>query len=225
MLKQFIRKGVRCTRRKFWEAMDFVYDMRICGTSLVKYVPSIFRDNEVGIGGTGTQSTNYGMLKEMFSHVQLSPSDRFLDVGCGKGRVLAFLVKQKCPCDIHGIEHNPEVGRIAAEWAKRYKQVTVMIGDAFQIDYNNYTVLGLGRSFLPKTFLAFVEYLEKNLTHPITLIYWWDNESGHLLLDRPGWELRIRDKIRKIHGIRLTDHPQPYSIWIYDPRKKSDCAQ
>ena len=199
---------------------DHCIDQRICGQSLVKYVPSIFRDNENGIGGTGSQSTHYIILKRIFSHVELKPSDTFMDIGCGKGRVLAFLVREKCPCPIYGIEHNEEVGKIAVEWAERYEQVHVIIGDAFLLDYNPYTVLFMGRPFLPQTFLSFVEHLESSLTHPITLIYWVDQQSGYLLKKRSGWEMQMREKITRMHGIRIAKVPQGFSIWTYDPNKR-----
>ncbi len=217
-MNKLIRRIDNAVCSRVLNMADSCVDQRICGQSLVKYVPSIFRDDKNGIGGTGSQSTHYALLKRVFSHVELKPTDTFLDVGCGKGRVLAFLVREKCPCPVYGIEYNEEVGKIAAEWTKKYEQVHVIIGDAFQLDYNRFTVLSLARSFLPKTFLAFVERLEKTLTHPITLIYWYDQESGHLLKKRPGWTMTMREKITRIHGIRIAPWPQGFSIWRFEPK-------
>ena len=174
-------------------------------------------DNEVKVGVALIELLNN--WEEIFADVRFSPEDRFLDVGCGKGRVLAFLIKQRCPCMIYGVEYNAEVGKIAAEWTKRYERVKVMIGDAFQIDYNSYTILGLARSFLPKTFLSFVETLEKTLTHPITLVSWYDQLGGHLLKDRPGWELQKSGVLDRIRGIKVASFRQTYSIWVYDPQR------
>ena len=199
--------------------MDGVIDHRICGQTLVKYVPSVYRDDANGVGMTGSQSTSYIILKRIFSHVSLTEEDSFLDVGCGKGRVLAFLLREHAPCPLHGIEINEISGRVALEWTGRFDQVTVTLGDAFKLDYNPYTVLFIGRPFLPVTFLEFIELLEGTLTHPITLIYWVDQQSGHLLKDRPGWEMRFREKLFCIYGIKIASVPQSYSIWTYDPGK------
>lgn len=218
-MNHFVEKVENYCSNKLWMMMDYFLDMRICGRSLVKYVPSIYRDDRRGVGGTGSHSTHYAALEEIFADVRFSPEDRFLDVGCGKGRVLAFLIKQRCPCMIYGVEYNAEVGKIAAEWTKRYERVKVMIGDAFQIDYNSYTILGLARSFLPKTFLSFVETLEKTLTHPITLVSWYDQLDGHLLKDRPGWELQKSGVLDRIRGIKVDSCRQTYSIWVYDPQR------
>ena len=69
-------------------------------------------------------------------------------------------------------------------------------------------------------FLAFIEHLEGTLTHPITLIYWYDQESGFLLRNRPGWKMIFREKITRIHGIKIDTWPQGFSIWIYEPTKR-----
>ena len=221
-MNRFIRRIDNAVCSRLLNMADSRMDKRICGQSLVKYVPSIFRDDKNGIGGTGSHSTHYALLKRVFSHVELKSTDTFLDVGCGKGRVLAFLIKEKCPCPIYGIEYNEEVGRIADDWAAKYEQVQVIIGDALQLDYNRFTVLSLARSFLPKTFLTFVERLEGNVQHPVTLIYWYDQESGSLLKNRYGWKMIMREKVTRIHGIRIDTWPQSYSIWIYDPKKRED---
>ncbi len=196
---------------------DSFTDRRICGQSLVSYVPSIFRDDEKGVGGTGSQSTHYAILKHIFSHVKITNDDVFLDVGCGKGRVLAFLLKEKCPCQLYGVEHNDQVSRIASEWAKRYDQVHIITGDAFQLDYNQYTILFFGRPFLPVTFQEFINMLESTLSHPITLIYWVDQQSGYMLQNRPGWKMQMWEKVERIHGLKIAPSPQSFSIWVYSP--------
>ena len=216
-MKKFIQKIDNAVCSRLLNMADGRIDKRICGQSLVKYVPSISRDDKNGIGGTGSQSTHYALLKRVFSHAKLKPDDTFIDVGCGKGRVLAFLVKENCPCPIYGIEYNEEVGRIAAEWSTKYEQVNIIIGDALRLDYDRFTVLSLARSFLPKTFLAFVEQLERTLTHPVTLIYWYDQQSAYYLKNRPGWTMITREIVKRIHGIRIARWPQGFSIWRYNP--------
>ena len=216
MNKVFVRVhgAVSC---RLLRLMDDIVDRRVCGQSLVKYVPSVYRDDANGIGMTGSQSTSYIILKRVFSHVSLTAEDSFLDVGCGKGRVLAFLLKEHAPCALNGVEINEVSGKVAREWTEKYDQVAVTLGDAFKLDYNPYTVLFLGRPFLPKTFLEFIERLEETLIHPITFIYWVDQQSGHLMKDRPGWEMQYREKLSTIHGIKIAKVPQSYSIWSYDP--------
>jgi len=197
--------------------IDGVIDLFICKKSLVKYVPSIFRDEEKGIGGTGSQSTFYFFLKRVFSNVEVKDSDIIMDVGCGKGRVIAFLLKHNKSCRLFGIEHNGEIADIAREWTKRYERVQIFTGDALKHDYNPYTVLTLGRPFLPKTFSEFLNQVEKTVDHPITLVSWYEIRSIKMLKDRPGWTLVKSEKVSRIHGLRIAINPQPYSVWKYEP--------
>ncbi len=202
---------------KIYYFVDYYYDMRICGQSLSKYIPSVFRDDKNGIGMTGSQSTHYWIIKRIMSNVRISKEDSFVDVGCGMGRVLAFCIKEKYPCSINGIEINEISGKKALDWSARYEQINVTVGDAFTFDFSPYTIVFFGRPFLPKTFLKFLDYFEPQITHPITFIYWWDQQSGFYLNGRKGWTMKKTEKIWKIHGIRIPDCPQEYSIWEYKP--------
>ena len=217
-MSNFIRRVDNAICSKLLNFIDMLKDRHICGQSLVPYVPSIYRDNENGIGGTGTQSSHYIILNRVFSKVKITKDDAYIDVGCGKGRVLAFLIKKKYPCKLYGVEHNEAVGRIAAEWTKHYPQVHIMIGDALTMDYNPFTVIGAARPFLRKTLLVFVEHLENTLTHPITMIYWYG--VGPKLEGRPGWTLEYEDTLNRIWGLKIASCPQTFSIWTYDPKRR-----
>lgn len=215
-----LRRPVMFAQERILRLADRAADRRICGRSLVKYEPSIDRDDAAGVGGTGSSATHYLILERIFSHVTLTPEDVFLDVGCGKGRVLAFLLKERAPCRLCGVEHSEVSVRTAQAWTRRYPQVTVIPGDALQLDYDPYTVLFLNRPFLPVTFLGFVERLEATVTHPVTLLYWVDQQSGRLLKDRPGWTLCFREKLEKIRGLRIAYSPQGSSVWTFDPARR-----
>lgn len=187
-------------------AIDLYYDMKICRTNLSRYEPSVFRDDKNGIGSTGSQATSYIILKKIFSHVNLMASDSFIDVGCGKGRVLAFLLKEHCKARLNGIEINKVAWEVANEWTKKRMNVKIMFGDAFKLDYQQYNVLFFGRPFLPKTFIRFIELLESQLTHRITFIYWVDHQSGYMLYNRRGWTIKYHETIQRIHGLQIAEH-------------------
>ena len=213
-MNKLIRRIDHAISSRLLNLEDSIIDKRVCGQSLVEYVPSIDRDDEKGIGGTGSQSTHYAFLKRIFDGVGLTASDTFMDVGCGKGRVLAFLVREKCPCPLYGIEHNEAVGRLAQEWTGRYDQIHVIIGDALAHDYNPYTVLSLARSFLKQTFCAFVEHLERTMTHPIRLVFWYGQEYYCDLNVRPGWAKEKEVRLKRVFGVKVG---YGYSIWRFDP--------
>lgn len=219
-MNKLIRKVDQAISSRLLNIEDGLIDLRICRRSLVKSVPSIFRDDQKGIGGTNSSSTHYALMKRIFRHVELNASDTLLDVGCGKGRVLAFLLAQRCPCKLYGIEHNEAVAKITQEWTARYPQVQILIGDAFQLDYNGFTVLTLARSFLTVTFQSFVQRLEETLTHPIKMISWYDQGDQHFMANRPGWHMQYHELVKRTHGLRAALTPQSFTVYTYDPEKR-----
>ena len=233
-IKAFLKKGLRVTKRKLRRAVvrvcrqlllfnDWILDRRICGVGLGKIIMDMSGDEENQIGGTGTESSPYIYLKHIFSHVTLQASDRILDVGCGKGRVFAFLIKEKCPCSIDGVEHNEPIAKIAEKWTAKYPQVRVITGDAFLQDFNKYTVLTLSRPFFVNTYCAFVEKLEETLVHPVTLLSWHeDPRVRDFIKVRPGWHMEYHEFTVRVHGLYLRNSPQPFSIYTYDPEKRKE---
>ena len=223
-LRRYARRAYNAVSNRLLEFQDGIIDRRVCGRSLVGIVPSYFHDEEKGVGGTCSYSTHYAFLKYIFSHVSLRAEDALLDVGCGKGRVLAYLLREKCPCRLYGIEYNPEVAQVAAEWTRAYDQVTVLQGDALTLDYDPYTVFTLARPFLAVTFLTFIERVEQTVTHPVHLVYWYDQANIWMLKKRPGWTLECGKRVARIHGLLLAYEPQTFTVWTYDPVKRAGAA-
>lgn len=197
---------------------DGILDKKICGRSLVKYVPSLYRKTK---GATGSQSTSYWFLDEIFRDADFKENDKFIDVGCGKGRVLAHLIRKNFPGELYGVELNAEVAEYAKEWTAKYSNIIIMQGDAFEHDYNAYNILFLGRPFEPDFFKKYVEKLEHELTHPITFYYWVDQQSGNYLNHRTGWTLHKREWLFRSHGFYLASCPQRYSVWTFNPNPDS----
>ncbi len=195
---------------------DYFYDYRICGCSLVKSVPTPWRQSK---GSTSSVSTHYHSLKKFFENETFNDDDRFIDIGCAKGRVIAYLLSTGFKGKLVGIEHNKEVAAYGQRWIQKkgYQNASILAGDAFAIDYNQYNILSLARSFMPWAFKNFVEKLEAELTHPVKFYYWFDQESGKLLYNRPGWKCLKRGVIFHKFGLRLHSWPQGYSVWIYNP--------
>ncbi|MBR4727222.1 MAG: class I SAM-dependent methyltransferase [Clostridia bacterium] len=196
------------------QAIDAWKDRRICGCSLVKYVPSKYRESH---GATGSRSTSYWALDQVIGDDDFSATDAFIDVGCGKGRVLAYMIGRGFPCALTGVELNPEVAAFAEAWAKEYDQITILNGDAFALDYNDFTVLFLGRPFEKETSERFIDQLEKKLTHAIRLYYWWDLKDSGYLENRAGWRMLRRGWVFNKRCFFMYSWPQRYTVWEYTP--------
>jgi SAM-dependent methyltransferase len=195
-------------------ALDNKRDLKTCGEKLGVFVPSPF-DKEVG--ATGCQSAPYKGLDVVLQDLRLSSDDSFIDIGCGKGRVLAYLVGKGVPCKLTGIEINPEVASVADRWTKRYRNIEIVEGDAFGLDYNDYTVLFMYRPMESDVFKGFVNLLEMTLTHPVKFYYYADGQSGYYLNERPGWDLLRRQELHSARGLYIHKVPQRFSVWQYTP--------
>lgn len=213
-VRRFIRRKYFGANKRLVHFFDGRKDKKICGCSLVKYVPSLCRET---MGATGSEATCYWALDKIFEGERFDENDSFIDVGCGKGRVLAYLVSRNYPCSLTGIELNKDVAEYAQSWAIRYKSINIIHGNAFDLDFNDYTVLFLGRPFETETFHVFIDQLEDKLIHPVKLFYWWDTQSGAYLENRKGWVRKRREMIGKSHGLYMYYNPQGFSLWEYTP--------
>ncbi len=195
-------------------SLDERRDKKFCGMNLGNFVPTPFAESH---GATGSQSAPYSGLDEILGDLVLKREDSFIDIGCGKGRVIAYMAARRVPCRLTGIEINPDVVCVAKDWTSRFPDIEIIEGDAFGLDYNDYTVLFMYRPMEEFTFKMFVEYLEETLTHPVRLYYYVDAQSGYYLNDRPGWKLITRRSLFFVKGFFIHKEPQRYSVWVYTP--------
>ena len=199
-------------------AFDISKDLKICGKSLTKYVASV--DRKV-LQATGSESARYWALDEVFKDMKFNKDDKFIDVGCGKGRILAEMERIKFPGQLYGIELNPDVAKYAQDWAKRYDNLTIMSGNAFELDYNDYSVIMLCRPFLEEMYVTFLEKMEKDIKHPVTVILYVDNYMAKYVKDKPQWTMHKQEVVFKKGLLAYSYYPVRYSIWTYDPTKNS----
>ena len=195
-------------------SLDEKRDKKICGRSIGRFIPTPYADSH---GATGSQSVPYSGLEKMLDDYMPTAEDSFIDIGCGQGRVIAYLLDRNVPCKITGVELNPDVADVAKSWTSGYPNVKIIEGDAFKLDYNGYTALFMYRPMEPDTFLTFIEQLENTLTHAVRLFYYADGQSGYLLNERPGWDLSRREEIYKVNGRYIHREPQRFSVWTYTP--------
>lgn len=194
-------------------ACDMIKDFKICGKSLTKYVASVDRKK---LQATGSESARYWALDEVFKGMQFSKDDKFIDVGCGKGRILAQMERLKFPGQLYGIELNDEVAKYAQSWAERYDNLTIYSGNAFELNYDEYSIIMLCRPFLEEMFVSFLEKLESDITHPVTVIMYVDNYMAKYVKDKPEWTMQKQEVVFKKGLLAYSYYPLRYSIWTYN---------
>lgn len=194
-------------------AYEVMLDKKYTGISLTKYVPSVDKDN-----ATGSESARYWSLDQVYDGLEFTADDKFIDIGCGKGRVLAFMKRINFPGKLYGIELNPDVAEYANKWAKsKYDDIEIFAGDAFKLNYNEYTILSLCRPFYEELFVEFVEKLENELTHEVTVICYVDNYMLKHLKGRNGWNVIKEGCAFKKGPIAFSYYPASYSVLTYKP--------
>lgn len=82
-----------------------------------------------GLGYYEIANSSYDALTVMLGG-RLRRGDKVVDVGCGKGRVLNFLLSLDLDLDITGIEVDEAVAQATAERLRGYPKVRVLVGDA-----------------------------------------------------------------------------------------------
>lgn len=194
--------------------IDGFHDRRICGCDLTRR-----RDTHIE-GGNNYAPTCYWNLDELFKNTTFTANDHLADIGCGKGRVLAWWLGKKLPGKCTGIEFDPYVAGVARKWLKRYpeERVRLIEGNALEQDYDEYTIIYIFRPFAKEFLIRFIERLEAQLTHPIRLYYMSDQFSREVLYKRPRWKGHKRRSVYKKYGLCMYSCPQYYSVWSYEPQ-------
>lgn len=218
-----IRKTYYRLSFSFWDRYDRRKDLRLFGVSLTEYVPSVFRHDDEEIGYIGTESSRYFVLDRLFEHVSFSENDRFLDVGCGKGRVLGYLALKYPALSLTGAEINPCVAEFAEKWTQRFPNVEILSQNVFDVNLDAFTVLFLFRPFLKKTALAFWEKAERELTHPVRIVLWNDLESAKHLSKRSAFRLLTDCQMKKNKKFFIPFSHKYNRLYIleYDPAQKN----
>ena len=193
--------------------IDKIHDIRLIGFDLTNK-----REVEVE-GAINYMPSRYWALDKIFTDAVFTSEDRFVDIGCGMGRVLAYLLEKNFPGHITGIEKDPYVADIAKKWMEKYKdrQVELIEGNALEQQYDRYTIIYVFRPFSEEFFERLVFRLEAQLSHPIRFYYLTDHKSIHFLKGRSGWKMIKRDYIFRKYGLCIWKCPQYYSIWDYIP--------
>lgn len=196
--------------------LDAKRDQRICGEYLEGGDYSLYRDSH---GATNSLSTPYGALEAVLGKEHFTEDDAIIDIGCGHGRVLAYLIDTKFPGHIAGVELNHDVAEFARGWLKRYPDVELIEGDAFEQDLSRFNIFYLWKPMLSDIFKRFAEKLEAEATRPIKMYYLMDFETAEFFQDRPNWREISRTEVHRVHGLPVFSRPLCCTVWEYTPQR------
>jgi SAM-dependent methyltransferase len=150
-----------------WIARSLATDLRYGGI-LAGNVRSRYRQ----AGAYNVANTPYSVLPQIFA-ARIGPDDVLVDVGCGKGRVINWWLSQGLPHRMYGIEMDPEVASATSRRLRRFRNVTIINGDATTSVPEDATLVYMYNPFDHATFERFKANITERFGHRgMTLLYW-----------------------------------------------------
>ena len=195
-------------------AEDERRDIAACGRSLA-CSRSAARSAE---GAHESTPTPYFVLDELFSHLAFSEGSRLLDVGCGTGRVLAYFASRGFSGAAVGIELDGDLVMRASSWIGRFPRLSVRCANVLDEPLGAYTHIYLFNPFDTPVLARFLDKIEEEIAHPVTVIHMSDNGERYAYAGRPGWRIEHRGSFQWFEGVQVFGYPQAYTIWSYSGR-------
>jgi precorrin-6B methylase 2 len=151
-------------------------------------------------------------VNKILRSLALQPSDVFVDIGCGKGRVVCCAARYSCK-KVIGVEYLEDVCREAKANAERMRErkapIAIHAGPAETFDYTGATVLYLCKPFGPGTFDTVLHKVERETGGVPLRMAFVNPSTAHLeLLAKRGW-IQF-DYWRLEHGI---GYPVAFQGW------------
>jgi hypothetical protein len=125
--------------RAYASVIDLRFGGKLCRTDLNEAIYNNGRHTMV--------HTHYHVLRDIFARVPISPDDVLVDIGCGEGRVINFWLSRGLKNQIIGIEAVDAVADQARKRYRRYRNVSIVTGDAIENLPRNGTLFFLYNPF------------------------------------------------------------------------------
>jgi SAM-dependent methyltransferase len=154
--------------------------------------------------------TGYGVLPLILQYV--GAEDVFVDLGCGKGRVILFLATRCRLRKIIGIEIVPELVQIARRNIAKLTLLTpvdIIEGDASKADLSEGTVYFMFNPFGEETLLRVLDSIERSLdARPRKIRILYHVPEWAKVLDQTTW---LRPEGKANSSFRVWQNSSPVS--------------
>jgi len=182
-------------RRKLLNAM---WELRL-GISTRGLHFSELSDNEHIHYGTQSYTETVAVLKAL----RLDLNDVFVDLGCGKGRVICLAARHLLR-EVIGVEHSAYLCEIARRNSLRVRgrrsPIKIQEIGAESFDYTIGTVFYMFHSFGPKTLASVLERMYQGLrSNPRRLRLVYSNPRNEHIVSQVGWLERCQLWTKETH--------------------------
>jgi predicted RNA methylase len=167
---------------------------------------NLYWERRLGISSRGTvdienpdsvyyATMDYSAISKVLQRLELQPFDVFVDIGCGKGRVLCCVALAHLRKAI-GIDVSPELSAIARKNAQRLRgrhtPIAIYTGMAQDFDYSEGTVFFLFNPFGARTLDACLAKIHSDVANrPVRIAY--ATPTHNAVFDKHDWLERYDD--------------------------------
>lgn len=194
---------------KIYLLYDRVLDHLICNISLGGVTASKYSN----CGAYATQSTNYILLKRIYKELNKLNVNTIVDVGCGKGRFINYLLFKGVKTKIIGVEIDPDVARFCKEHLFRYSNVEIINDNILNIKIFDNAIYYLFNPFKKDVLQKFIKNIESDEKIEEVTIFYVHPIHGNVFDSRAGWN-RVRH-ITVYHISNFYKKPWLIDVWSY----------
>jgi SAM-dependent methyltransferase len=172
----------------------------------ISKITNAVEDFRLGIRAGGTAKTNkpgavfyasisHNLIREVLDRLCLSRDDAFVDIGCGKGRVLAIAATYPVG-SILGIEYEPTLAEIAKinVACQAHPRIGVFQGAAEDFDYSKITVAYAFNPVEPDVLDIILAKIDRDLVsapsgmrRPFRMVYVMESPAQHAIFASHSW--------------------------------------
>jgi SAM-dependent methyltransferase len=168
------------------------------------------------LGANDVYHTKYSVLPIIFRMVRISKKDIIVDVGCGKGRVINYLLSKGYRNKMIGLELDKEIAATTAKQFYKYKNVVIISGNALQNIPKDGTIFYFYNPFSREVVIQFEELLAQMFANrPIRIIYY--NPKSIDVFCNGNWKIKYINfehdlgykrwgRINKYHELAILTH-------------------
>jgi trans-aconitate methyltransferase len=113
----------------------------LIAVSLLFMVSCVIAYDKIIVGKVPFISLPQPTLSEIISHLRISPSDVFYDLGCGDGRVLLAAAKNQPAARYVGVEKALWPYMLAKYKTRKHKNIRIIRGDIARVDISEATII------------------------------------------------------------------------------------
>jgi len=117
------------------------------------------------------ENSPYPALKKVFSAIEIRPDDVIVDVGCGKGRVINWILHSGLQNRVIGLEMLEEIAEGTRQRLKKFSHIEIKSVDILQHFPHEGSIFFMYNPFGEELMQKFVDQLDSKNDRPVVLYF------------------------------------------------------